>query len=322
MDASGMRLVTRILVKLVLLPAILLLAAAVLWLRWDAARPLDDYFEARRGTLVGGQTLETEDAGGDQVSRLVRLTSTSGLQVRVRVIRPAALTAPLPVMLVLGGHRTGSEAAGLFGEVGNRAVVALDYPYTGPERVRGLGQVVAAAPLARRAFIDTPPAVSLVVDWLLAETWADSGEIVIVGASLGVPFAALAAARDPRVTAALLVHGAADNRAWIRTQVARRVDSTLLHAPLATLVWWLAHGPSFDTAANTARIAPRPVLVIGARDDERTETWQTEALFRAAGEPKKLRWTEGRHVQPGRDGIVRELLRIADEERPFYTATR
>ncbi|MDH5345695.1 MAG: hypothetical protein OEW59_08030, partial [Gammaproteobacteria bacterium] len=124
------------------------------------------------------------------------------------------------------------------------------------------------------------------------------------------------------ITAALLVHGAADNRAWIRTQVARRVDTSLMHGPLATLVWWLAHGPSFDTAANAARISPRPVLVVGAREDERTETWQTEALFDAAVEPKKLRWTEGQHVQPGRTGIVADLLRVADEERPFYTAKR
>ena len=316
-----MRLLMRIFSRLVLLPALLLLAAAILWLRWDAGRPLDDYFEERHGTLIGGQVIETREADG-QLATLLRITSTSGLQARVRVIRPTAATSPLPVMLVLGGHRTGSEAAGLFGEVGNRAIVAFDYPYTGPERVRGAGQVIEAVPLARRAFMDTPPAVSLVVDWLLAEPWTDQGEIVIVGASLGVPFAALAAARDPRIAAAVLVHGAADNRAWIRTQVARRVDTTLLQGPLATLIWWLAHGPTFDTAANAARISPRPLLVIGARDDERTEAWQTEALFAAAGEPKKLRWSEGRHVQPGRSGIIRELLRIADEERPFYTAER
>ncbi|MDH4072510.1 MAG: prolyl oligopeptidase family serine peptidase, partial [Gammaproteobacteria bacterium] len=284
-----MRALLCYIVKFVLLPVAVLLAASLAWLRWDAGRPLGDYFDARHGALVGGQELDTDRSAG-QVSRLLRITSSSGLSVSVRLIRPAEAAGPLPVMIVLGGHRTGSEAVDLFGEVGNRAIVALDYPYAGPQRIRGIGQVIEAAPLARRAFIDTPPAVSLVIDWLLAEPWVDAGEVVIVGASLGVPFAALAAARDPRITAALLVHGAADNRAWIRTQVARRVDTSLMHGPLATLVWWLAHGPSFDTAANAARISPRPVLVVGAREDERTETWQTEALFDAAVEPKKLRW--------------------------------
>ena len=315
-----MRILLRILLRFIVIPAMILLLAGVLWLRWDAGRPLDDYFAERRGALVGGQVLETAAENGLD-SSLVRITSTSGLQVRVRVIREAA-AGRVPVMLVLGGHRTGSDAVGLFGDIGDRAVVALDYPYDGPERIRGFRQIVATIPVARRAFIDTPPAVSLVIDWLHNQPWVDPDRITIIGASLGVPFAAIAAARDTRISAALLVHGAADNLAWIETQVARRNETKLLHRPMATLVWWLAHGPSFDTAANTARIAPRPVLIIGARDDERTAAWQTEKLFEAAGEPKKLRWTEGQHVQPGRAEIVEALLRIADEERPFYTADR
>jgi hypothetical protein len=45
---------------------------------------------------------------------------------------------------------------------------------------------------------------------------------------------------------------------------------------------------------------------------------QTVALFDAAGEPKMLRWTEGRHVEPGRREIIDDLLRIADEEFSFF----
>ena len=316
-----MRLIVRIFVRFVLLPAIVLLAGALAWLWWDAGRPLDDYFAGRRGSLVGGQVLEPSSAGR-QLSELVRITSTSGLQVRVRAIRDGNSRSKLPVLIVLGGHRTGSDAVDLFGVVEGRAVVAMDYPYDGPEKVRGIGQTLSALPLARRAMIDTPPAVSLVVDWILTQPWADASRISVVGASLGVPFAALAAANDDRIGSALLVHGAADNLAWIETQVARRNDAKLLHRPAATLIWWLAHGPTFDTAANVARIAPRPVLIIGARDDERTAGWQTEALFEAAREPKRLRWTEGQHIEPDRAEIVQALLAIADEERRFLTTGR
>lgn len=316
-----MRVLLRIVFRFILLPAVLLLAAALAWLRWDAGRPLDDYFAERSGSLIGSQVLEVSDSEA-QPSELVRITSTSGLQVRARVIRDARHDAPLPVMIVLGGHRTGSDAVDLFGEVDGRAVVAMDYPYDGPEKVRGIGQTLAALPLARRAMIDTPPAVTLVVDWLLTQAWVDGSSIGIIGASLGVPFAALAAANDDRISTALLVHGAADNLRWIETQIARRNDAALLHRSAATLVWWLAHGPTFDTAANVARIAPRPVLVIGARDDERTESWQTEALFAAAGEPKRLRWTNGQHIEPDRTEIVQALLSIADEERRFLATGR
>jgi dienelactone hydrolase len=194
------------------------------------------------------------------------------------------------VLLVLGGHRTGSDAVELFGNVGERAVVAVDYPYDGPEKVRGLAAIAKAVPLARQGFLDTVPAVSLVVDWLLGQPWVDPGQLMIVGAS---PFAATAAARDSRIKGAVLVHGAYDNRLWLETQVARRVDTKLMHWPLGTILYWLAN-------------------------DERTPAGQTELLFAAANEPKLLRWTGGRHIQPGRNEVIQELLRIADDELPLH----
>ena len=316
-----MRKALRILMRFIVLPAVLLTAAALLWLRLDSARPLEDYFEERRGALVSVDGAESGDAY-DQVSHLARATSDSGLGVTFRVIRPRDNAEPLPVLLVLGGHRTGSDAVDLFGDVGNQAVVALDYPYDGPEKIRGFGQTLKALPLARQAFRDTPAAVSLVLDWVEQQPWADQDQIVIIGASLGVPFAALIAARDPRIDVAILVHGAADNLAWLEAQVARRNDLHWLHRPVATVIHWMAYAPTFDTAANVARVAPRPVIIIGARDDERTPEGETEALFAAAGEPKVLRWTEGRHVEPDRPEVIGQLLSIAYEELPRLTTER
>ena len=313
---------THILRKLalyVLLAIILVPAIALTWLRWEAGRPQDDRFRERHGSLTKISVAEsiTRD---NQVSEFITLHSDSGLAVSLRTIRDASNHDRLPVLIVLGGHRTGSDAVELFGHVGNRAVVALDYPYDGPEKVKGIVAIARTIPLARRAFLDTPPAVSLVIDWLTEQPWVDTEQIILVGASLGVPFAAASAARDERITGVLLVHGAADNRLWIETQIARRSDHRLLHKPVSTIFHWLAYGPTFDTATNVAAIAPRPVLIIGARNDERTPAGQTEALFAAAREPKSLRWSEGRHIEPGRSEIVADLLRIADEELPFDTA--
>lgn len=310
----------RKLLLLVVLPIGLLFVAALIWLRMDASRPLNAYFDARQGALDEVEVLESREGGG-QLDRLLEMRSDSGLRVRARVVRPSLADDRLPVLIILGGHRTGSDAVDLFGDVGAKAVVALDYPYEGPQKVRGIGQIIEALPLARRAFRDTPPSVSLVVDWLESEDWADSERLVIVGASLGVPFATLAAARDRRLAGAILVHGAADNLAWLEVQVARRNEDARLHRPLATLIHWLAYGPTFDTARNVAVISPRPIVIVGATEDERTPPAQTEALFRAAKEPKLMRWTDGRHVQPDRAEIVGELLRVADEVLPFVTGT-
>ena len=195
-------------------------------------------------------------------------------------------------------------------------MVALDYPYDGPRRVRGVGQVLRTIPLARRAFLDTPPAVSLVIDWLAGQSWVARDQLLIIGASLGVPFAAMSAARDDRIRGALLVHGAADNIRWAESEIARKIDTAILHRPLGRILYWLTYGPVFDTAANVAKISPRPVLIVGARQDERTPAYQTELLYAAAREPKTLRWTSGRHIRPRRTDVIRELFEIADEELP------
>lgn len=290
-------------------------AIGLTWLRWESHQPRDEWFDERRGSIERVDVKESMITDG-QLSAFVTLRSDTGVSFSMRVIRDPS-DGPLPVLLVLGGHRTGSDSVDLFGDVGERGVVALDYPYDGPERVRGLGPILETIPLARQAFLDTVPAVSLAVDWLLGESWVDPGQLMIVGASLGVPFAATAAARDPRIKGAVLVHGAADNRLWLQRQVERRVDAEFLHWPLGTILYWLAYGPVLNTPERAAEISPRPVLIIGARNDERTPAGQTEKLFAAANEPKLLRWTGGRHIQPGRSEVVEELLRIADEELPL-----
>ncbi len=301
-----------------MLLVVLSITLPLTWLRWESARPKDDWFSERHGQI---QTVATEESITEhgQLTESVRLISDSGLQVSFRIIRDVETDAPLPVLMILGGHRTGSDAVDLFGDVGHRAIVGVDYPYDGPDKVRGVVPIARTIPLARQAFLDTVPAVSLILDWLLEQDWVDKKRIILIGASLGVPFAATAAARDRRVTGLMLVHGAADNQLWLEAQVARRLDTEFLHYPLAKILYWLAYGPVLDTSKHVATVSPRPVLIIGARNDERTPAGQAELLFDAARDPKRLRFTDGQHIQPDRKDVVAELLRIADEELLFLS---
>ena len=306
------------LLKYAVIAIVLVLVTSLTWLRWESHQPRTDYWLERHGQLVAVASEETTTPHG-QLTETLTLGSDSGLQVLVRLIRDRQTNGKLPVLIVLGGHRTGSDAVDLFGYVGERVVIGVDYPYDGPEKVRGVRQTLSTIPLARQAFLDTVPAVSLVLDWVVEQPWADTDRIVIVGASLGVPFAAAAAARDPRIKGAVLVHGAADNRLWIEAQVARRVDTGIMHYPLSVVLHWLAYGPSLDTGQHIAGIAPRPVVIIGALHDERTPAGQTELLYELAGEPKRLRFTDSAHIEPDRPEIVAALLRMANEEMVFLT---
>ena len=308
----------RTVLKYFVLLVVLLSALSLTWLRWESRQPRDEWFGERHGQI---ETADTEEAITEygQLAESVWLTSDSGLEVFFRVIRDVEADAPLPVLLMLGGHRTGSNAVDLFGDVGHRAIVGVDYPYAGPDKVKGVIPIAKTIPLARQAFLDTVPAVLLILDWLVEQDWVDKKRIILVGASLGAPFAATAAARDERVTSLVLVHAAADNRLWLEVQVARRVDTKFLHYPLGTILHWLAYGPVLDTGKHVATVSPRPVLIIGARDDERTPAEQAELLFDAAREPKRLRYSDGQHIQSNRNDVVAELRRIVDEEIEFLT---
>jgi len=288
------------------------------WLRWESHLPREQWFVERQGHLVDVVVNSGVTPYGQLTEKLM-LASSSGLQVVAQLIRNEDHDGRQPVLIVLGGHRTGSEAIDLFGKVGEQVVVGIDYPYDGPEKVRGVSQTLGAIQPARRAFLETVPAVSLVIDWLVEQPWVDTSKIIIVGGSLGVPFAATAAANDTRIAGVMLVHGAADNRLWIEAQLARRKDATWLHYPLSVVLHWLAYGPAHNTEKHVAEIAPRPVLIVGARNDERTPAGQPERLYELSGEPKRLRFTEGAHIEPGRPEIIAALLRIADEEMPFLT---
>ena len=315
---TGKKSVLRSITVYLLLPVTLLLLLPLLWLRWESSLPREDWFSERQGSIEKVDTEQTA-LDGEQLAEAVQLIADTGLTVSFRVIRKADPGAKLPVLLVLGGHRTGKDAVDLFGDADGRAIIGMDYPYDGPDKVRGFVATAKTIPLARRAILDTAPAVSLLVDWLMTQAWVDRDRIIVVGASLGVPFAAAAAAREPRIDGAILVHGAADNRLWLEVQVARRIDSEFMHYPLSVLLNWIAYGPVYDTPRYVAMISPRPVVIVGATEDERTPAGQAELLFNSAGEPKRLRYTEGLHIQPNRGDIVADLLRIADEELTFLT---
>ncbi len=293
--------------------ACLCIAGALTWLYLDAHRDRDAWLTQRHGQLVAA-TSQPLATAAQLTGQRVTLRADSGLQADFRVLRPAAHAARLPVLILLGGHRTGADAVELFGEVNNFAIVALDYPYDGPHRTRGFAESLRALPAIRRAFLDAAPAISLAADWLLQQAWADPDKLVAVGVSLGVPFAATAAARDQRFAAVMLVHGAADNRLWLRHNVALRNDLGPFLNPASYVLDWLAYGKLHDTAKHVAMLAPRLAIVVGAREDERTPRSQTEDLFAAAREPKKLLWTDGRHVQPGRRDVIDALLLIAHHE--------
>jgi cephalosporin-C deacetylase-like acetyl esterase len=247
------------------------------------------------------------------LQKLVRLESSTGLRVNMRVVRPK--TAPgetLPVIIVMGGEGTGKDAVDLVGAPQGVAYLALDYPYEGDQELDAFWESLAAIPGIQQAFLDSPPAMSLALDWALQQAWVDPDHVELVGASLGVPFTAVAGALDTRFTRVWLLHGGAENVPWVMHVGRRYVENEFLRGLLARGALLLVYGNSFETLDWIPEIAPRPLVIVAARDDDFVppEAQQPFVEAAATSEHIEIVWTEGRHIRPTRREELQQLLDI------------
>ena len=252
-------------------------------------------------TLADGRSGET-----------LRLLSTTGLEIDMRVLRPAGeITGKLPVLILVGGHTTGKDAVDLVGAPDGMAFAAIDYPYAGGKLEESFWEVIRAIPRIQDAFIDTPPGLSLALSYLLEQPWADPDRVELVGVSLGVPFAAAAGGVDERFSRVWLIHGGADNVAWVRHVGRKAVPNELARNVVARTALFLVYSNSLEARDWIPEIAPRPLIVIAARDDDLVPP-DAQAPFIAAAESEhvELIWTEGLHIQPKRTDELNQLLDI------------
>ena len=177
--------------------------------------------------------------------------------------------------------------------------------------MKGFWTTASAIPDIQRAFLDTPPALSLVVDWLMDQDWVDTQGVEIVGVSLGVPFAAVCGALDERLARVWLLHGGADNLAWVMHAGKEDIPNDALRRWVARGALLLVYGNSFDTSRWITEIAPRPLVIVAARDDDFVPADAVEPFIAAAdSDHVELIWTEGLHINPKRPNELGQLLDI------------
>jgi dienelactone hydrolase len=209
--------------------------------------------------------------------------SSRGDRVPGRLLLPPRGEGPFPwVLLQHGAH--GSKDAEYIDAVAGRwvrggvAVACIDFPLHGERSnpkfrsllLAGLGLDGSPTPAAskiveefvRQAVIDLKRAFDALgeVDAL------DAARSAYAGLSLGSIVGATFCAFDPRPRAVVLALGGGGTGS--RTT---------------------------DPVHHVRRIAPRPVLFVGATRDQAVPRAATEALYEAAGEPKEILWFDSGH---------------------------
>lgn len=261
-------------------------------------------FSERRSQIASVVESPPVAHGGSTLQR-VQLAATSGLTVEISVRRQMNDAGrKLPAVVILGGHFTGAEAAKLVGETPGVTVVAVSYPFSGNPRP-GTLTFLRDIPRIRAAFLDTPPALMVVADYLYGRTDVDTTRIEAVGVSLGAPFVTIAAALDSRFTRVWALHGSGGSYAPLEASLRRTFDFAPLRMLSAAIANVIIAGPRLAPERWASRISPRPFIMVNATDDERLPRASVEALYRGAAEPKEMIWMSGKHIHADAPTIQR-----------------
>lgn len=290
---------------LILLPGLVL--ATILWQRvqHDYTPELLD----QAGVIQAVRLNETRFSTAGQ-ERSYEISSTRGYRFTLRLRLPgdAGPASPRPVLLILGGLQTGSQVISLVDRPGNLILAGLDYVYTGKKRYRNL-EFLADLPRISRALAESFGAVLLALDFLATLPEVNPYRIIVVGASFGAPYGIMAAALDRRVAALIVAHGGGQLTKSVLRQLPEKYRGlTPLLWPLATYL--LA---PYEPRDYIPRVAPRPVLMIFAGNDERLPRSAMTALESRAREPKCVKWIETGHVLPSRHAVLDTLLSVSEE---------
>lgn len=299
---------------------VMLTISLCLYLLWPCLTDPTPGFDQRRGVLVEARETDRMDLGNTILTE-VRLASSSGLVVEIAVRVPKEMdTRLLPLVVLLGGHRTGRDAARLVGDTSGVVVAALSYPYWGDPVGRGLLQLTSI-PRIQQAILDTPPAVLLAIDYLLGKPYVDSERVELVGVSLGAFIVSVPGALDPRISRVWLIHGAGKPPEVLTHRLKEYIDWATARRLAGYALGFLSCSHYLQPERWVGRIAPRPVIVVNARNDQELPSSSVASLHQAVCQPAEIIWTEGQHVLPTRRETVEKIAdlvleRLAREREP------
>ncbi len=241
---------------------------------------------SRESLGLSARPLDTPDAlAGLRVRRLE--FNSGGDRVPARLVLPPEGDAPHPLVLLQHGRR-GSKSADYMDYAagpwarGGAAVLSIDFPLHGERASAKLTERLLAAfdarsddagdalwvDFTRRAVADLQRALDAAAELPELDTQRCAYASFSLGTIVGATFLGL----DPRPQAAALALGGG------------------------------GFGPSaVDPVHHLGRFAPRPILFVNASRDETIPRSATEALYDAAGEPKRIEWFDCTHsALPGR----------------------
>lgn len=282
-----------------------------------ASDELYDLLRVARGELIDAQTHCSDERGRYRLC-VVRFASSTGVQVRGRMLLPRDAHSPVPGVLLNAGLWIGTGVIdALPADLGEVAILAIEYPESIPHRL-DVSKVLAKRARLLRAGRETAVRFSLAGEFLAAHHAIDPERIAIIGGSFAVPFTGLAAAIDERFHNVALIYGAGEFPSVLAA------NFRFLPGPLNDVAARMVARPflELEPARHVHLIAPRPLLMINGEDDHLMPLRAVRHLFDAAGAPKEMIWMRGGHLHSRDDQLIAALVDTAFSRLPVLRGIR
>ena len=269
------------------------------WLRFEERSDPERLIEAPLAELAAAKVrpYAGRGCGAERRCRDVVLEAAGARAVRIAISRPAKAGAErLPVVILVGGLRTGREALEHLPDLGRNAVVSYEYPLDEDHWRRGFLPVQVVA--ARNAALAVPGQLAALVRWVRGRPWADPGRVSLVGVSLGalvLPAAQrAAAAHGESLGPSILAYGGTGL-------------FEILRANLAEDRPWAGYGAAWLASLGLRALEPAAhlphlegeFLLINGQGDPRIPARSAAGLHRLTPEPKEVRLLGSGHFDAG-----------------------
>jgi len=257
--------------------------------------------------------LASPAAAADPRIETLTLKLDDGRELPAQLRIPADAKGPLPALMLFGGFRRAAKVLDLVHT--DRAVVwaTFDYPFEPPRKFRFPGSLFDA-PAARAAIHGGFEGIVKLHEALARHPAVDPKRITVVGASAGMPFATVGAARSP-IPGVILVQGTGDVTVVIETMIYlkyRERYGEWVRRPsrwLARWIVWYCEIPDIAAHARQLR-ASQKALMLTATEDVFVPNPATELLWTALQESEAT--VERIDVEGIHLGIGDDSERIAD----------
>jgi hypothetical protein len=308
-DRSLLRLGAKILLGIALV-LVLHVGLVVGWLLFEERSDPERLIEAPLAELTAAsvQRYAGRGCGAERRCRDVVLEGAGARAVRIAISLPASAGAErLPVVVLMGGLRTGREALEHVPDLGRNVVVAYEYPLDEDHWRRGFLPVQIVA--ARNAALAAPGQLAALVRWVRGRPWADPGRVSLVGVSLG-------ALVLPAAQRAATAHGESLGPSILAYGGTGLFD--ILRANLAEDRPWVGYGAAWLGSLGLRALEPAAhlphlegeFLLINGQGDPRIPARSAAELHRLTPEPKEVRLLGSGHFDAGDQEFLAAVLEL------------